>query len=138
MRKICGCIILLYISLLIIGCVPKGEIGSAEIEYGKSEIFTRHELETAVDTVLKKFRDFPDCKLYTLRYSEEMTQQYQQSYGEENEYKDYEIVVYVSHFTTGPKSDREGFTPASDCDFHWILGLKNNKDEWEILNYGET
>ena len=35
--------------------------------------------ERIVDTVLKKFRDFLDCKLYTLRYSEEMTQQYQQS-----------------------------------------------------------
>ena len=72
-----------------------------------------------------------------MQYSEKMTQQYQQSYGE-NEYKDYEIVVYVSHFTTGSESDREGFTPDSDCDFHWISGRKNNKDEWEILNYGET
>ena len=73
--------------------------------------------ERIVDTVLKKFRDFPDCKLYTLRYSEEMTQQYQQSYREENEYKDYEIVVYVSHFTTDPESDREGFTLDSNCGF---------------------
>lgn len=138
MKKIWQYIILLCLSLLLNGCVPKGKIDNAEIEYGESEMFTRHELETAVDTVLKKFKDFPDCTLYTLQYSEEMTQQYQQSYGEENEYKDYEIVVYVSHFTTGPKSDREGFTPDSDWDFHWILGRKNNKNEWEILNYGET
>lgn len=120
MRKICGYIILLYISLLIICCVPKGEIGSAEIEYGESEIFTRHELETAVDTVLKQFRDFLDCKPHTLQYSEKMTQQYQQSYGE-NEYKDYEIVVYVSHFTTDPESDREGFTLDSNCGFQQAI-----------------
>lgn len=124
MKNICRYIIVFCICLFIIGCVPKGEIYNAEIEYGESEAFTRHELEAAVDTILKKFRDFPDCELHTLQYSEEETQQYQQSYGEKNEYKNYEIVVYVSHFTTGLESDREGFTPDSDCDFQWILGRK--------------
>lgn len=137
MRNIFRYVNLLCLCILMIGCTPEGKIDNAEIEYGESEKFTRHELEMAVDTVLEKFKDFPDCELYNLRYSEVKTQEYQQSCEEENEYKGYDIVVYMSHFTTGPQSDQEGFTPESECDFEWILGRKNNKDGWEILNYGE-
>ena len=138
MKSICRYIIVFCVSLLTTGCVSKGEIDNAEIEYGESETFTQHELEAAVDTILKMFKDFPDCELHTLQYSEELTQQYQQSDEADDKYKGYEIVAYVSHFTTGLESDREGFTPDSDSDFQWILGRKNNKDEWEILNYGEV
>ena len=142
-RKI---IMLILIALcLLSSCTNPGTVNNAEVEYGNSILYNEAEINTAIETVLVKFKNFKGCDLIKLWYDEERSnaiiKQDMTSNGE-NTIKNSgatpeNIMILFSEFYVDASGGDGSFNPDSVYNnWIWIL-LRNSADEkWKIADWG--
>ena len=52
---------------LFVGC-GKGDISNVKIDYGTSSVYSKEEIDNAVEVIKKKFSSFEGCELHSLSY----------------------------------------------------------------------
>ena len=128
-------IITIFITLNFINIDRKGNITDYEIVIEKSEIYSKYEIQSAIDVVLDKFKDFP-ATLNKIWYDEEKSQNASEEWAKQ--YNADQAIVLYSNFKTylGDQSANNGFNPNSEYkNWSWIL-VRNNKEKWELKTFG--
>lgn len=128
-------IITIFITLNFINIDRKGNITDYEIVIEKSEIYSKYEIQSAIDVVLDKFKDFP-ATLNKIWYDEEKSQNASEEWAKQ--YNADQAIVLYSNFKTylGDQPANSGFNPNSEYEnWSWIL-VRNNKEKWELKTFG--
>ncbi len=129
---ICAAVLLTAAVLLL---VP--QILPASISYGESELYTRNEQKAAVNMILKEFRSWNGCKLYSVYYTSDDFCQRELEYcntlaPDGVEYT--ECIVYRTDFRS-PILGGGGWNANFRYDWSWYLARVGD-GPWELLTWG--
>ena len=107
-----------------------GKTGAVQKIIPDSEIYSKAEIESAMNTVIKEFRkNFDCCELLKIEYNDEETLREAKNYGSG------EVMVLLSEFKTG-NSFRGSLEPDSLYqDYKWVL-VRGKLGGWKLRNRG--
>lgn len=107
-----------------------GKTGAVQKIIPDSEIYSKEEIESAMNTVIKEFRkNFDGCELLKIEYDDEATLREAKNYGSG------EVMVLLSEFKTG-NSFRGSLEPDSLYqDYKWVL-VRGKLGGWKLRNRG--
>jgi len=127
-------ILTLVIFVVVINGMYAGKINEAEIIIGNSEKFDEEEINSAVEIILKKFKNsYTQCNLVTLEYHEEKSDREIQG----DRYNFSNTIIFYASFTTGEKSIENGFSPNSTYNGWRFVLTRDSKDgEWKVESTG--
>lgn len=128
-------LLIISFTLYLIFNYRKGNVKNAEIVIGDSQIYTKEEIQSAIDIVLDRFETLP-AKLYKIWYDEEKSLKESEKWKEQ--YNADEAIVLYSNFKTypGKQSLNNGFNSNFKYEnWNWVL-VRNNKEKWEIKTFG--
>lgn len=140
MKKIIISIIVIFIIIGIVFILFKlnnkeGNTKNAETVIGNSEIYSKEEINNAIDIVLVKFKKFP-ATLNKIYYDEEKSQKESNEWAKQ--YNANEAIILYSDFKTysGEQAINNGFNSNAEySDWAWVL-VRSNRDEWQLMTWG--
>ncbi|MFV0363260.1 MAG: hypothetical protein ACK5LL_09275 [Suipraeoptans sp.] len=110
-----------------------GKTGNVVITLDESRKFSEEEVESAVDCVLEKFKDFEGCELQKLWYDEERSNAEVDDRGSEEE----NIIVLFSEFYVGHIGVDPGFSTDSNyTEWMWVIMRDSKTDSWSVVSWG--
>lgn len=68
MKKIITVTLCIVLVLLFAGCEKNGDTSKVEIDYGASSVYSKEEIDSAIEIIKKQFASFEGCKLHSLSY----------------------------------------------------------------------
>lgn len=126
-------IILLSLALLLSGCMERGNVNHVHKTVGESSVYTKAEIEDAMDVVIRHFRrEFEGCTLVHLYYEEDTikNKSWALQYGTQ------EGIVLLSSFEVGPEGSNGSLNPDSTYNrWSWIL-TRDNGGNWHLRTWG--
>lgn len=135
MRKVFISVFILCFLLSLCACARTGDLS---IDYGHSELYTREDMDKAIELIVKEFSGWAGCELHAIRY-----------YGDEC--NSGENIQWMNDLGNGPEFDR---CIAFYSDFHspiegggawnpdeeytnWQWWLACGEDgNWQLLTWG--
>ena len=125
--------LLLVLSLLLCGCMAQGNVNHVRKTVGESTVYTKAEIEDAMDVVIRHFRrEFADCTLIHLYYEEDSERN--RSWAEN--YDAAEGIVLLSSFEVGPDGSDGSLQPDSRYDrWSWVL-TRDKGGSWTLQTWG--
>ncbi len=132
-----GILVIISISIFIIVNLinKKGNIENVEVVIGESEIYSEQEIQSSIDIVLNKFKDFP-ATLNKIWYDEEKSKDASKAWAEQ--YNADEAIILYSNFKTykGEQATNSGLNSDSEySNWSWIL-VRINKGKWKLMTWG--
>ena len=123
----------------------KGKIGDVKIEYGKSYIYTKKDMNKAIDVILNAFEEgYADCELYNIRYDSDNSDS-DEILKWMNELADAQkldigftqSIKFYSDFNTTSGFKNESGLEANEeyKDWQWYLA-RSGKGNWYLLTWG--
>jgi len=135
MRRVIAVVILLC-SVMISSC-GKAKMNNVSVDYGKSEIYSQEEMDSAVELIKKEFSAWDGCKLHSISYRGDEYSKNNVDYCNELE-KDAgydECIVFESSFHS-PKDGGDAWNPDEEyAGWDWYLARKSN-GSWTLLMWG--
>ena len=137
-------ILFIAICLALSACVQSGGItDNVEVTIGTSNRFSNAEIESAVNTVIRKFAaDFKGCELLQLWYDEGHSDIFIASYmnygrGSINGVESKNVIVLLSNFSVDA-SGGDGSLNPNDMylNWNWILIRDRPNSNWRIDDWG--
>jgi len=126
-------LVLLSLALLLSGCMERGNVNHVHKTVGESEIYTKAEIEDAMDVVIRHFRrEFEGYTLVHLYYEEDTikNKSWALQYGAQ------EGIVLLSSFEVGPEGSNGSLNPDSTYNrWSWIL-TRDNGGNWHLQTWG--
>ena len=127
---------LLVIAAVCSGCVKadKPNTKNTVIDYGTSDIYTKEDMNSAIELIKKQINGWEVAKVYNIRYagddiSTDETEYYQADYGYD------EVIAFTSDFHTAFNAGG-AWNRNEDYDgWIWLLG-RNDKGNWELYDWG--
>ena len=144
-KNIIALFFVLSLCLSLPACTSSDTTNNVEIDYGSSTLFSEAEIESAVDAVLAKFRDFEGCELKRLWYDEEMSDSIIErdiASSGENTIKNSgagpeNVIILFSDFYVDSSGGDGSFNPDSTyTDWIWILIRDNENGKWSVDDWG--
>lgn len=136
MKKAITFILLVCIAMLC-GCSKSGNVNNVRVDFGKSEIFSQHDMDSAINLIKKEFSSWDGCELHSITYvgdgicSDNI--QYCNTLRKDAGYD--ECIIFKSSFHS-PKSDAGSWEPDEEyTDWSWHLARKDN-GAWTLLTWG--
>lgn len=68
MKKIITVTLCIVLVLLFAGCEKNGDTSKVEIDYGASSVYSKEEIDSAIEIIKKQFSSFEGCELHSLSY----------------------------------------------------------------------
>ena len=68
MKKIITVMLCIVLVLLFAGCGKNGDTSKVEIDYGTSSVYSKEEIDSAIEIIKKQFASFEGCELHSLSY----------------------------------------------------------------------
>lgn len=129
--------IVFLILLLLQGCSNGGDVSKVQIDYGQSSIYSREDMDSAIQKIKEEFKTWKGAKLLSVSYTDDKRAEEELSYC--NELKDgadfSECIVFESVFHS-PKKDSGAWNPDQDyTGWQWYLA-RSEKEDWELLTWG--
>ena len=131
---------LISLVCLLMGC--QGSTRGVKEELGASTVFSKTELQAAMDVVKQEFKGYSNCKLTDLWYEEPASNKEKERYfaqedETENQVKPANQLVLYSHFKTGRSAANLTFNDHSVySDWMWILAREDQDAPWKIVDRG--
>ncbi len=112
-----------------------GNIDNLKVTLGNSDLYTKEELQSAVDYILGKFQvDFTDCVMTELNYDEAFS--LSQSKVWADQYDADEAIVFTCTFNTTENYQEPVMEPGQVCEgYNWIL-TRNEGEDWTLQTWG--
>ena len=131
MKKLSAVLLACVLLFLLSSC---GQVGRVTVSYEESELYTREELEEAARaTELYFFLHFRGCRLVSLTYAGDDTEQFEalaEQYGAD------EAVVLLSSFTVDSTGGDGSLTPGETYEnWQWIL-VRPAGGHWRHADHG--
>ncbi|MRX73833.1 DUF4829 domain-containing protein [Bacillus lacus] len=134
--------VIIVVLLMLIYHLQSGKVNDAVVSIEYSSTFTSEEIEGAVGTVKKKFREFQGCELTDLKYSETYSKRKAEEYltyggGTGKGLTSENVIVLLSTFTVGFSGGDGSFDPHSiQSDWNWILVREKKGGKWRVADWG--
>ena len=137
-KKLILAIIIIIILIIAVYAIfnKKGDIYSVNIISKESKIYSKNDIDNAIDETLNYFKEnFEGCSLLELEYIGD---------EENNGYTDWarrnnkeQVIVFVSSFNVDSSGGENGeLNPNSKYDdWNWIL-VRNENENWEHVDHG--
>lgn len=134
-RIISIALVFLSLVLMLCGCMPKGNVNHVHKTVGESEIYTKAEIEDAMDVVIRHFRrEFEGCTLIHLAYYEENNDPAKDHWAKQ--YQADQYMILVSSFEVGPEGPDGSLNPNSTYNgWQWIL-VRDIGGPWTLRTSG--
>ncbi|MBE5959467.1 MAG: M56 family metallopeptidase [Lachnospiraceae bacterium] len=127
----------------------KFDTSKVKVDYGKSEIYSKSEMNEAINIIYKKFSSWNVGELQSIEYStdsaakDEFNVKWLQSLLNARREKDEELdeeldecILFKSSFHTTKDAIYEGFNEDADyVDWQWWLG-RSKGGEWKLISWG--
>lgn len=112
-----------------------GNIDNLKVTLGKSDLYTKKELQSAVDYILGRFQvDFIDCVMTELNYDEAFSLSQCQVWADQ--YDADEAIVFTCTFNTTENYQELVMEPGQVCEgYNWIL-TRNEGEDWTLQTWG--
>lgn len=142
MKKILYLFCLILITFSLVSCRQAGNTSNTELSIGKSTKFSEKEINLAMSTVKKKFKDFKGCKLTKLWYDEEMSNKFAEGYlqngsATKSDVKVENVIVLLSNFDVDSSGGDGSFNPDSTySNWNWILVRDSKTGAWMVKDWG--
>jgi len=141
MKRTLTLVCLLGALVLLSSCARAGITRNAEIHIGSSTIFSEAEIQSAMDAVLEKFRDFRGCDLLRLWYDEVESNRHIQMYmthgrGSVNAVEQENVIILFSDFHAGSRACPSLNRNSVHTDWKWILIRESETCEWVVDDWG--
>lgn len=134
-RKILTIISSVALTLIIVfGCIS---LWPASIDYGASDIYSRQDMDEAIDLIKEEFYSWNGCKLYSINYAGDNFCQRELEYcntlAKEGVTYD-ECIVFRIQFRS-PIFGGGAWNSNFRYDWSWYLA-RTEGGEWELLTWG--
>lgn len=134
-RKILTIISSVVLTLIIVfACIS---LWPASIDYGTSDIYSRQDMNEAIDLIKEEFYSWDGCKLYSINYTDDNLCQgeleYCNSLAKEGISYD-ECIVFRMQFRS-PILGGGAWNANFRYDWSWYLA-RTEGGEWELLTWG--
>lgn len=136
---------LVIVFILVVGILYGREVGilnnniaDTKVDLGTSEIYSEEDLQAAADVILAEVSNWNSVKkVYAISYCcDESTPNLDNYCGSFISTEYAHCVVFDSSFKTSGSALSEGFNPDSVYDgWHWIV-VKDENNEWKLLDWG--
>lgn len=135
------------ILLILAGCsissVPAGSAEDAEIDYGKSEIYSQKDMDAAIEIIKAKFSTWKGCTLQKIYYvSDDECNEKNIAWlneieaANDNEEVFTQCIMFESDFHTAEQGDLSGFENGEEYkNWQWWLGRSETGD-WKLMTCG--
>ena len=123
-------------------CKQAGRTNNAEVTIGKSDKFSEEEINSAINTVKIKFKDFNGCDLKKLWYDEEKSNKFTQWYleggrGSVNGVQAENVIVLLSDFKVDSSGGDGSLNPNfTYTGWNWILIRDSKEGKWKVDDWG--
>ncbi len=113
--------------------------GEYKVDYGKSDIYTKEDMDKAIDAIMAEFDKWDGCVMKEIRFTDDKTCEDNLSYVNElgNGQKFDQAIIFMSDFHS-PVDPGENTAWEADKDYNdynWILGRAEGGD-WVLLTWG--
>lgn len=140
MKRTIAAVLCAAMLLLLAGC-GKGNTSNVKIDYGTSSVYSKKEMDAAIDVIKKQFRSFVGCELHSL------------SYMSDEECNDADNVKWMNELRT--EGQKEAFTQCiafhssfrspkdgggaweADQEYTWSWWLARSEGgQWKLMTWG--
>lgn len=135
MKRVTLFALLLITALLLSGCMDRGNVNHVRKTVGESTVYTKAEIEDAMDVVIRHFRrEFAGCTLIHLYFDEDAPAQYSEGWAKQ--YDADEAIILLSSFEVGPEGSDGSLNPDSTYNgWQWIL-VRDIGGPWTLRTSG--
>ncbi len=133
MKKLTVVLSLLLVLVLLSACASTKNY---TLDYGSSEMYSKKDIESAAEVVLKEFCTFNGCVLYSLEYAGDDVCEEELSYVNElNDNESYvDCLVFYSEFRS-PVNGGGAWSANEIYTWSWYLGREED-GKWILETYG--
>ena len=113
-----------------------------DIDYGTSEIYSKEDMDAAIDLIMNEFNGWKGCEMHSIRYASDNFNskeniKWVKELGEGKEYT--ECIQFLTDFhspTDAKDLAQTAWEPDQEYkDYQWILA-RTEGGNWELLNWG--
>ncbi len=131
---ICVIFIAMTSFILYLKLSHKGDISNVNIIANSSQIYSKKEIDDAINVILHFFRqNFNGCILEQITYIGDDYNKDYQDWAERNNKE--EVIVLVSNFKTNSYCSETLNHNSEYKNWNWIL-VKNKDENWEHVDHG--
>ncbi|MGI6764318.1 MAG: hypothetical protein GX215_08515 [Clostridiales Family XIII bacterium] len=133
MKKTIAILLMVVLILSLSGC--EGNVSRVNIIDVDSEIYSKSEINDAIDIVLKHFKDyFKGCTLREIQYAGDDSYKEFEEWAEQ--YDAEQAIILISSFDVDSSGGDGSLNPNTTYDdWKWILTRKDNQ-EWTLQTWG--
>ena len=118
MKKIITVTLCIVLVLLFAGCEKNGDTSKVEIDYGASSVYSKEEIDSAIEIIKKQFSSFEGCELHSL------------SYMSDEECNNADNIEWMNDLRTDDNDNKEAFTQCIAFESSFC-SLKKGGGTWE-------
>ena len=139
--KVIEMVVCCMLIVTLVGC-KNAVTTNVKIDYGTSAIYTKEDMDSAIDTIKETFKSFEGCELYTLSYSfddvcrDEENIAWMNDLERANDNKQIftQCIMFDSSFRS-PKKGGGAWEPNEEYTWSWWLA-RSEGGEWKLMTYG--
>jgi D-alanyl-D-alanine carboxypeptidase len=137
----------LVAGLIFAGCslnsVTIDSFSDVKIDYGKSELYSKEDMDAAIEIIKAEFSTWNGCSLQKIYYvsDNECSEQNINWLNEieaanDNEEVFTQCIMFESDFNTAEQGDLSGFENGKEYkNWQWWLG-RSETDDWKLMTWG--
>jgi hypothetical protein len=131
-----GIAILLSLCFVVFCGCSKASINNVSVNYGKSEIYSQQDMDSAIGVIKKEFSSWEGCELHSISYvGDEICKDNVDYVNELREDAGYnECIVFKSSFHS-PQKGGGAWTLDEEYTWSWYLA-RNGNGAWTLLTWG--
>lgn len=141
-RLLISGVCIFFICAVVFVCVTSwldnraGKVDEAVVEYGQSKLYSKEDMDEAVDILKEEFKEFNGCQLHEIFYiSDECSEDKLIELNEQgNSYA--QCMVFGTSFHSPKFSVKDGWDKDVEyTDWQWIF-VKDVSGTWQLVSYG--
>ncbi len=115
-----------------------GESKSFDIDYGTSKLYSREDMDKAIDAIMATFNTWAGCEMHSIRYSSDDNNntenvKWLNEHGDGHDFT--QCIMFYSDFHS-PKVGYGAWNQDEEyTDWNWWLGRTDGGD-WELVDWG--
>ena len=139
MKKLISLFLIFVITFSLTSC--GGDISNVKIDYGKSELYTKEELDDAIEVVFEEFKTWKGLKMLTISYTTDEHSYDMLGYANslaksKNLVPNFtQVIEFKSDLYASKYAGSEGFSEGMVYNWGWILA-RSNGGKWHLMSWG--
>ena len=127
--------------LLFAGCEKNGDTSKVEIDYGASSVYSKEEIDSAIEIIKKQFSSFEGCELHSLSYmsdeecnNADNIEWMNDLRTDDNKEAFTQCIAFESSFRS-PKKGGGAWEANEEYTWSWWLA-RSEGGEWNLMTWG--